>query len=67
MFYLLSIFDSLQWTGAVALGLCYVGNAYQSLKVSGISIVFNSVTDPYKAGVAKSETDHDGGECGRPE
>lgn len=34
--------------------------AFKSLQGSGIPIVFNAVTDPYKAGVAKSETEHPG-------
>ncbi|HEX6291319.1 MAG TPA: ABC transporter substrate-binding protein [Herpetosiphonaceae bacterium] len=33
---------------------------FKSLQGSGIPMVFNTVVDPYKAGVAKSETDHPG-------
>jgi putative ABC transport system substrate-binding protein len=34
--------------------------SFKSLQGSGIPMVFNTVVDPYKAGVAKSETDHPG-------
>lgn len=34
--------------------------ALKSLQGSNIPIVFNALTDPYKAGVAKSETEHPG-------
>lgn len=43
-----------------AIGTQPLQAAYKSLQGSGIPIVFNAVTDPYKAGVAKSETDHPG-------
>jgi putative ABC transport system substrate-binding protein len=33
---------------------------FKSLQGSGIPMIFNTVVDPYKAGVAKSETDHPG-------
>ncbi len=44
----------------IAIGTQPLQTAYQVLKDTGIPIVFNSVTDPYQAGVAKSETDHPG-------
>jgi putative ABC transport system substrate-binding protein len=44
----------------VAVGTLPLQSAYNVLKDSGIPIVFNAVTDPYKAGVAKSETEHPG-------
>jgi putative ABC transport system substrate-binding protein len=44
----------------IAIGTQPLQTAYQVLKDSGIPIVFNSVTDPYQAGVAKSETEHPG-------
>ena len=44
----------------IAIGTLPLQSAYKVLKDSGIPIVFNSVTDPYQAGVAKSETDHSG-------
>jgi putative ABC transport system substrate-binding protein len=33
---------------------------FKSLQGSGIPMIFNTIVDPYKAGVAKSETDHPG-------
>jgi putative ABC transport system substrate-binding protein len=44
----------------IAIGTLPLQTAYKVLKDSNIPIVFNSVTDPYQAGVAKSETDHAG-------
>jgi putative ABC transport system substrate-binding protein len=44
----------------IAIGTLPLQTAYKVLKDSGIPIVFNSVTDPYQAGVAASETDHPG-------
>jgi putative tryptophan/tyrosine transport system substrate-binding protein len=44
----------------IAIGTQPVQAAYKVLKDTGIPIVFNSVTDPYQAGVAKSETEHPG-------
>lgn len=44
----------------VAVGTLPLQSAYNVLKDSGIPIVFNAVTDPYKAGVAKSNTEHPG-------
>jgi putative ABC transport system substrate-binding protein len=44
----------------IAIGTLPLQAAYKVLKGSNIPIVFNSVTDPYQAGVAKSETDHPG-------
>jgi putative ABC transport system substrate-binding protein len=44
----------------VAVGTLPLQSAYNVLKDSGIPIVFNAVTDPYQAGVAKSETEHPG-------
>lgn len=44
----------------IAIGTQPLQAAYKSLQGSGIPIVFNTVTDPYAAGVAKSPTDHPG-------
>jgi putative ABC transport system substrate-binding protein len=44
----------------IAIGTQPVQTAYKVLKDTGIPIVFNSVTDPYQAGVAKSATEHPG-------
>ena len=44
----------------IAIGTLPLQTSYKVLKDSGIPIVFNSVTDPYQAGAAKSETDHPG-------
>jgi putative tryptophan/tyrosine transport system substrate-binding protein len=44
----------------IAIGTLPLQSAYKVLKDSGIPIVFNAVTDPYKAGVATSETEHPG-------
>jgi putative ABC transport system substrate-binding protein len=44
----------------VAVGTQPVQAAFKSLQGSGIPIVFNTVTDPYAAGVAKSESEHPG-------
>ena len=44
----------------VTIGTLPLQSAYNVLKDSGIPIVFNAVTDPYKAGVAASETEHPG-------
>jgi putative ABC transport system substrate-binding protein len=44
----------------IAIGTLPLQTAYKVLKDSNIPIVFNSVTDPYQAGVAKTETEHPG-------
>ena len=44
----------------IAIGTLPLQTAFKVLKDSNIPIVFNSVTDPYQAGVANSETDHPG-------
>jgi putative ABC transport system substrate-binding protein len=44
----------------VAIGTQPAQAAFKSLQGSGIPIVFNTITDPYKAGVAKSESEHPG-------
>jgi putative tryptophan/tyrosine transport system substrate-binding protein len=44
----------------VAVGTQPVQAAFKSLQGSGIPIIFNTVTDPYAAGVAKSESEHPG-------
>jgi putative ABC transport system substrate-binding protein len=44
----------------ITIGTLPLQSAYKVLKDSGIPIVFNAVTDPYKAGVAASETEHPG-------
>jgi putative ABC transport system substrate-binding protein len=44
----------------VAIGTLPLQTAYKVLQGSNIPIVFNSVTDPYQAGVAASETQHPG-------
>jgi putative ABC transport system substrate-binding protein len=44
----------------IAIGTQPVQTAYKVLKDTGIPIVFNTVTDPYQAGVAKSATEHPG-------
>jgi putative tryptophan/tyrosine transport system substrate-binding protein len=44
----------------IAIGTLPLQTAYKVLQGSNIPIVFNSVTDPYKAGVATSETEHPG-------
>ena len=44
----------------IAIGTLPLQSAYNVLKDSGIPIVFNTVTDPYQAGAAKSATEHPG-------
>ncbi len=44
----------------VAIGTQPLQAAFKSLQGSGIPIVFNAVTDPFQAGVAKSTTEHPG-------
>src|SRR5690242_7963354 len=44
----------------IAVGTLPAQAAYKVLKDTGIPIVFNTLTDPYQAGVAKSETEHPG-------
>jgi putative tryptophan/tyrosine transport system substrate-binding protein len=44
----------------IAVGTLPLQASYKVLKDTGIPIVFNTVTDPYAAGAAKSETDHPG-------
>jgi putative tryptophan/tyrosine transport system substrate-binding protein len=44
----------------ITIGTLPLQSAYKVLKDSRIPIVFNAVTDPYKAGVAASETEHPG-------
>ncbi|HEX5689617.1 MAG TPA: ABC transporter substrate-binding protein, partial [Roseiflexaceae bacterium] len=44
----------------IAVGTLPVQAAFKVLQGTNIPIVFNTVTDPYQAGVAKSETEHPG-------
>lgn len=44
----------------IAIGTLPLQAAFNGLQGSGIPIVFNTVTDPYQAGAAKSETEHPG-------
>ena len=44
----------------ITIGTLPLQSAYKVLKDSHIPIVFNAVTDPYKAGVAASPTEHAG-------
>ncbi|GIV96565.1 MAG: ABC transporter substrate-binding protein [Herpetosiphonaceae bacterium] len=44
----------------IAIGTLPLQATFNGLQGSGIPIVFNTVTDPYQAGAAKSETEHPG-------